>query len=180
MQLYHSDPEQKLRIETMTEEEYEKREVLHYAPDANGSVGKYMLPENEVRRAVAKAALTMARPRKRKADLPDSPEGNTVRDSKIESPSPKRVRKKSKATHMRAPAKAKPPRMVPGNNSQVNEARLPQNKAWVIVTDTPFKDRAARLVEAEGHSHACFSKGQAPSHEAREQQSGGQSQTATE
>ncbi|KAF8330059.1 uncharacterized protein EI90DRAFT_3016987 [Cantharellus anzutake] len=127
--LYHSDPEQKLRIETMTEgkgmsvkfqraqlmgynspEEYEKREVLHYAPDANGSVGKYMLPENE-------------------ADLPDSPEGNTVGDGKIESPSPKRVRKKSKATRMHAPAKAKPPCMVPGNNSQVNEARLPQNKA---------------------------------------------------
>ncbi|KAF8318041.1 uncharacterized protein EI90DRAFT_3133535 [Cantharellus anzutake] len=60
MRLYHSDPEQKLKIETMTEEEYEKREVLHYAPDANGSVGKYMLPENEARRAVAKAALTVA------------------------------------------------------------------------------------------------------------------------
>ncbi|KAF8325056.1 uncharacterized protein EI90DRAFT_3019245 [Cantharellus anzutake] len=111
-------------------EEYEKREVLHYAPDANGSVGKYMLPENEVRRAVAKAALTMARPRKRKADLPDSPEGNTVRDSKIESPSPKRVRKKSKATHMRAPAKAKPPRMVPGNNSQGDD----------VVSGTPDND----------------------------------------
>ncbi|KAF8324838.1 uncharacterized protein EI90DRAFT_3129359 [Cantharellus anzutake] len=128
MQLYHSDPEQKLRIETMTEEEYEKCEVLHHAPNANGSVGKYMLPENEVRRAVAKAALTMARPMKHKADLPDSLEGNTVGDSKIESPSPKRVRKKSKATCTHAPAKAKPPRMVPGNNSQVNEARLPQNK----------------------------------------------------
>ncbi|KAF8317496.1 uncharacterized protein EI90DRAFT_3133849 [Cantharellus anzutake] len=112
MQLTHQDPEQTLRVEQMTDDEYLTREVLHYAPDAKGNITKYLLPEHETRRAIARTAVVPARTQKRKDSTPNSPtvemEGDSVGDNQISSPSSKR-RKKSKATRARTLTKAKPP-----------------------------------------------------------------------
>ncbi|KAF8324371.1 uncharacterized protein EI90DRAFT_3244867 [Cantharellus anzutake] len=76
----HEDPVQTLRVEHMTDgmmmgmglpDEYLKCEVLHYAPDGNGNVSKYALPQNEVRRAVGKTAIIPASSHKRKGSTPD-------------------------------------------------------------------------------------------------------------
>ncbi|KAF8313918.1 uncharacterized protein EI90DRAFT_3179517 [Cantharellus anzutake] len=71
LQFDHEDPVQTLRVEHMTDDEYLKREVLHYAPDGNGNISKYALPQNEVRRAVGKTAIILASSHKRKGSTPD-------------------------------------------------------------------------------------------------------------
>ncbi|KAF8336400.1 uncharacterized protein EI90DRAFT_3119682 [Cantharellus anzutake] len=48
LQLSHTIPAQRLRVETMTEEEYVEREVVHWAPDPKGEVRSYVLPEDQV------------------------------------------------------------------------------------------------------------------------------------
>ncbi|KAF8325442.1 uncharacterized protein EI90DRAFT_3128806 [Cantharellus anzutake] len=145
MQLTHQDPEQTLRVEQMTDDEYLMREVLHYVPDAKGNITKYLLPEHETRRAIARTAVVPARTQKRKDSTPNSPtvemEGDSVGDNQISSPSSKR-RKKSKATRAHTLTKAKPPRVTPGGHNQMKEAAVPENEVKGpqddgIVPETP-------------------------------------------
>ncbi|KAF8322313.1 uncharacterized protein EI90DRAFT_3131114 [Cantharellus anzutake] len=143
MQLTHQDPEQTLRVEQMTDDEYLTCEVLHYAPDAKGNITKYLLPEHETRRAIARTAVIPARTQKRKDSMPNSPTVEMEGDSldRPVTPSSKRC-KKSKATRACTLTKAKPPRVTPGGHNQMKEAAVPENEVKGpqddgIVPETP-------------------------------------------
>jgi hypothetical protein len=153
-------------------DEYLKREVLHYAPDAKGNITKYILPEHEARRAIAKTARIPARIQKRKESTPDPTtvgmEGGSAGDSKISPPSPKR-RKKSKTTRTRTSAKVKPPRVTPGGHNQVNQAILPENEVKGpqdddVVLETPPRNspessRSPSPVKLEAMNLTTFPSG---------------------